>query len=371
MYEEHFGLTAKPFQLSPDAEFFYPSTEHNRALAFLEYGLEQADGFIVITGDVGTGKTTLAQTLLKRLDSRELLVANVVTTAVDEDDLLYLVASSLGLRVKQQSKALLLRDIERLCAQQAREHRRTLLVIDEAQNLPPSSVEELRMLSNFNQDGKPLLQIFLLGQEEFRVTLLSEGFEQLRQRVIATYHLNPLNEDDTRTYVEHRLTHAGWQQFPRFADDAFPKIYELTAGVPRRINNLCDRTLLYAFLEDLRQIDASVLDNVAAEIGSEFMSGTPDSTPETRHSTTEVFDAPGQPLETMARVMFDKANVQQRLASLERAVDGLGSALRPELAEVKSEVSQLRMLMEAVLTELRNTREPLDPTDQINVKRLR
>lgn len=355
MYQEFFGLSGKPFQLSPDVRFFFPSKEHRRALSFLEYGLGQADGFIVITGDVGTGKTTLVQALLNELNPEETLVSTVVTTQLKEDDLLTLVASNFGLRVTSGSKALLLRDLERMFVQQAQQGRRALLIVDEAQNLPKEAVEELRMLSNFNFESKPLLQVFLLGQEEFRGTLLSPGFEQLRQRVIATYHLNPLDEVETRTYVEHRLSTVGWNQDPELTNDAFPAIYEFSDGVPRRINNLCDRLMLYAFLEELHRIDADVVAAVSEEIGSEFWSGRPErdaavAEDDERH---QVFDKPGQPLEAMARVMFDKANVQQRLASLERAVDGLGMSLKPEVAELREEVTYVRGLLEDVLLELR------------------
>ena len=372
MYEEHFGLSAKPFQLSPDATFFFPSKEHKRALSFLEYGLEQADGFIVITGDVGTGKTTIVQTLLQNLDPNELMVANLVTTQLQEDDLMHLVAANFGLRVNANSKALLLRDLERLFIQQAQENRRVLLIVDEAQNLPKRSVEELRMLSNFQQNGRPLVQIFLLGQEEFRTTLLSEGFEQLRQRVIATYHLNPLDEPETRTYIEHRLGCANYQGYPAFTDDAFGAIYRASEGVPRRINNLCDRILLFAFLEEVDVIDLEVVEAVSRELRGEFGSGNPtprivratggDSVSESGiekvgGAVEEVFDTPGQPLATMARVMFDKANVQQRIGSLERAVDSLGTGLKNDTAEIREELSYVRLLLEDVLYELKNASE--------------
>jgi len=342
MYQEFFGLSGKPFQLSPDARFFYPSKEHSRALSFLEYGLNQADGFIVITGDVGTGKSTLVQTLLGNLNPKDIVVANIVTTQVDADDLLSLVAANFGLRLSSSSKALMLRDLERLFIQRAREGKRALLIVDEAQNLPVSSVEELRMLSNFQYGGKPLLQVFLLGQEEFRGTLLSAGFEQLRQRVIATYHLNPLEPDDTRIYIEHRLSRVGWQQDPALSDDAFEAIYEFTSGVPRRINNLCDRLMLFAYLEETHSIDAAMVQTVAEEIGIEFLGGNPDKPESDTHSTPEkIFDEPSQPLETMAKIMFDKANVQQRLASLERGLDSLGHGLKEELGDIRVLLSQL------------------------------
>lgn len=353
MYQEYFGLTGKPFQLSPDAAFFFASREHKRALAFLEYGLDQADGFIVITGDVGTGKTTLAQTLLKRLDPKELLVATIVTTQLKEDDLLHLVAATLGLRVANASKAILLRELERMFQQQAREGRRVLIVVDEAQNLPPASVEELRMLSNFAQNGKPLVQVFLLGQEEFRATLLGPGFEQLRQRVIATYHLNPLDAAETRTYIEHRLSRVGWNHDPEFTDDAFEAIHAFSNGVPRRVNNLCDRLMLYAFLEEQHRIDKALVETVSQEIGAEFWNGRPEVAKEAQKPVPPVFDSQAQPLEAMARVMFDKANVQQRLAGLERGIDSLGQSLKPELADLKEELVYVRGLLEDLLTEFR------------------
>ena len=172
MYREFFGLTGKPFQLSPDTRFFFPSSEHKRALSFLEYGLSHGDGFIVITGDVGTGKTTLVQALLGELDPKEAVVANIVTTQLGEDDLLGFVAAQFGLRASAPNKAALLRDLEQFFLHRVRDGKRVLLIVDEAQNLPARSVEELRMLSNFNERGTPLLQVFLLGQEEFRNTLL-------------------------------------------------------------------------------------------------------------------------------------------------------------------------------------------------------
>ncbi|HEY5647825.1 MAG TPA: XrtA/PEP-CTERM system-associated ATPase [Pseudomonadales bacterium] len=366
MYEEHFGLSAKPFQLSPDANFFFPSKEHKRALSFLEYGLEQADGFIVITGDVGTGKTTIVQTLLATLDPADTMVANIVTTQLQEDDLMHLVAATFGLRVNANSKALLLRDLERLFIQQAQEQRRVLLIVDEAQNLPPRSVEELRMLSNFQHQGRPLVQIFLLGQAEFRSTLLSEGFEQLRQRVIATYHLNPLDAAETRTYIEHRLSCANYAGRPDFTDAAFEAIFQASEGVPRRINNLCDRILLYAFLEEVEHIDKDVVETVSHELGGEFWGGSRGrSHARQKERVEDVFSTPGQPLETMARVMFDKANVQQRIGALERAVDGLGSSLKSDVAEMRNELSYVRLLLEELVNELRPSTESIDPDAEI------
>ncbi len=355
MYEEHFGFTKKPFQLSPDASFFFPSAEHSKALSFLQYGLSQGDGFIVITGNVGTGKTTLVQTLLGDLDQSEVSVGTIVTSNLGEHDLLQMVASTFGVNVRDTNKATLLKELEHNFVQQARANRRILLIVDEAQNIPPKSVEELRMLSNFQLEGRPLVQIFLLGQQEFRGTLLSDGFEQLRQRVIATYHLNPLSEEETRTYIEHRLVVAGWNENPKISDDAYAAIFRFCEGVPRRINNVCDRLLLYAYLEELPIIDGEVVELVSEEIGNEFWGGAqpPQTSAVDKPAAAEVFDTPEIPIESKARDMFGKADVQNRLSTLERAVDSLGHTLKPELVEIREELSFLRLMIDDLLHEVR------------------
>jgi len=357
MYEEHFGLSKKPFQLSPDANFFFPSAEHAKALSFLQYGLSQGEGFIVITGNVGTGKTTLVQALVNDLDHSDLSVATIVSSNLEESDLLQMVANNFGVSVsvREVGKATLLKELEHNFVAQVRANRRILLIVDEAQNLPEASVEELRMLSNFMYEGRPLVQIFLLGQQEFRGTLLSEGFEQLRQRVIATYHLNPLSQAETQTYIKHRLNIAGWMENPKITSEAFEAIFGFSEGVPRRINNLCDRLLLFTFLEELDTIDKGVVGSVSEEIGAEFWGGQiPAKEPAVdKPLAAEVFDTPGAPLESMARSVFDKADVQKRIASLERAVDSLGHNIKPELVEIREELSFLRLMVDDILHEVR------------------
>jgi general secretion pathway protein A len=270
MYRSFYGFRVKPFQLKPDANFFFGSKGHNRAMAYLEYGLAQGEGFIVITGDVGAGKTTLVRNLFRKLESDKVLAAQIVNTHLESDDMLRLVAAAFGLPYENLGKAALLIKLEQFFRKCYQEGKRALLVVDEAQNLSPRTVEELRMLSNFQTEDKPLLQTFLLGQPEFRKTLLSADMQQLRQRVTATYHLGPMDLPETRSYIEHRLTTAGWKGDPSFDEEAFEAIYGYAAGIPRRINAVCDRLVLMGCLEQLHHFGEAEVSEVVSDIQQEF-----------------------------------------------------------------------------------------------------
>jgi putative secretion ATPase (PEP-CTERM system associated) len=270
MYTDHFGLSAQPFQLTPDARFWYGSRTHKKAMAYLGYGLAQGEGFIVVTGEVGAGKSTLVGHLMATIDRSRLNALSIVSTQVEGDDMLRLVAQQLGLAVGGVEKARLLDLVERRLEDEARAGKRTLLIVDEAQNLPASALEELRMLSNFHIAGRALVQIFLLGQPEFRDRLaLSNGLEQLRQRVIAGHHLEAIGEDEVEAYITHRLKTAGWNGRPVFAADAWPAIHRQTGGIPRRVNQLANRLMLFAAVEGAATIDAASVEAVAADIAAE------------------------------------------------------------------------------------------------------
>ncbi|MEA1013571.1 XrtA/PEP-CTERM system-associated ATPase [Sphingosinicella sp. LY1275] len=265
-----FGLTERPFQLTPDARFYFDSRTHKKAMAYLGYGLAQGEGFIVITGEVGAGKSTLVAHLMATIDRARLNAVNIVSTQVQGDDMLRLVAQKLGITTDGVAKAGLLERVEQHLEEQARSGRRTLLIVDEAQNLGHSALEELRMLSNYQIGGRALLQIFLLGQPEFRDDLAaSEGLEQLRQRVIATHHLEPMDEEEIEAYILHRLGIAGWQGRPAFDASAFPAIYRHTGGIPRRVNQIATRLMLFASVEQTATIDADAVDAVAADMGAD------------------------------------------------------------------------------------------------------
>ena len=270
MYETYYGLTGKPFQLNPDPSFYFASRGHKRAFAYLEYGLYQSEGFIVITGEIGAGKTTIVRSLLEQLDPAKVVAAQIVSTQLEADDLLRGVGVAFGLPVNSVNKAVLLASIEAFLCQLATEKKRALLVVDEAQNLTPRAMEELRMLSNFQLGDQALLQSFLVGQPELRQLMQSPKMQQLRQRVIASYHLGPLDLAETQAYVEHRLRRVGWKGDPSFALACFKLIYDLSGGIPRRINSLCNRLLLAAYLAEKHAIEVVDVESVAEELNDEL-----------------------------------------------------------------------------------------------------
>jgi len=273
MYEAFYGLTSKPFQLNPDPSFYFGSKQHRRAKAYLEYGLLRNEGFIVITGEIGAGKTTIVRGLLDSMDTNTVTAANLVSTQLDAEDTLRMVGAAFGVRVKDVSKADLLMTIEAFLVTQVSEGKRTLLIVDEAQNLTPRAVEELRMLSNFQFGKQALLQTFLVGQPEFREILQHPNMQQLRQRVTATCHIGPLDVEETRGYIEHRLKCAGGTGKPEFGEGVFDAIYKATGGIPRRINSVCDRLLLLGFLGDKEKLTLQDVEEVVNELQHEGGAG--------------------------------------------------------------------------------------------------
>ena len=311
MYDSYYHFTAKPFQLSPDPKFFYGSKGHKRAMAYLEYGLSLGEGFIVITGDVGAGKTTLVRNLFKQMEEENIIAAQLVSTQLDADDTLRSVAASLGLEHEGISKSALLKNLQDFLTAASRQNKRVLLVVDEAQNLTPRAVEELRMLSNFQNDDRSLIQTFLLGQPEFRGILQSVDMQQLRQRVIASYHLGPLDTDETRGYIEHRLNLVGWKGLPSFSDEAFQAIHRFTGGIPRRINTFCDRLMLFGYLEEKAHFGDEEISEVIEDLRHEV--AHQESSQTLMSARTGVLPPPGMAEETV--------RLSQRVEQMERSVN--------------------------------------------------
>lgn len=267
MYDQFYGLSGRPFQLTPDPQFYFESGTHRKALSYLGYGLAQGEGFIVITGEIGAGKSTLVGHLMQSIDKSRLTAATIVTTQLGGLDMVHMAAESFGINSQSMDKAATLTAIEGHLHAEARSGRRCLLIVDEAQNLSVDALEELRMLSNFQLGSSALLQIFLLGQPEFRELVKNDAeLEQLRQRVIATHHLEAMDADEVEPYLVHRLSRVGWTGRPRFTPCAIAALYAETQGVPRKLNTLMNRVLLMGAVEQLVVIDGALVNAVVADL---------------------------------------------------------------------------------------------------------
>ncbi len=320
MYENFYHLTATPFQLTPDSRFFFGSKGHSKAIAHLNYGLAQGEGFIVITGEVGAGKTTLVEWLRSQMDENAFTIARVSTTQVSGNDLFRLAMAGFGLVDETADKATLLYRFEGVLRAHQEQGRRCLLVVDEAQNLSMPALEELRMLSNITVDGRTSLQTILLGQPQFRRMLADPAMEQLRQRVLTSYHLGPLSQDETRAYVEHRLLAVGWTGDPHIDDGAFAALFHHTGGVPRRINRLCSRVLLYGVLEGVHTITGPIVDQTAAELLYDLDAGQESLAPAAAPAASQ----PAPP-DLIARVAALEAQMAEREKVFKRLTQMLGA----------------------------------------------
>lgn len=342
MYEHFYGFSGRPFQLTPDPDFYFESASHKKAMSYLGYGLSQGEGFIVISGEVGAGKSTLVAHLMERIDPAALTVAQVVTSALDGEEIVHAIAQAFGLTVEGHDKAGALGAIERFLQDEARAGRRCLLVVDECQNLDLTALEELRMLSNFQLGAHPLLQSLLLGQPEFRRTLAHHpGLEQLRQRIIASHHLEALDAAEVEHYVRHRLGHVGWQGRPQFETGLLDALYRHTDGIPRRVNQVMNRLLLLGAIEERDQLSHAMLGAVMAEMLADQNRGSRGGGADLRAAPMTAAATATAPVDALptAEVAAMLADRDARTAELEAAISELQAAGRGLQGEEASALS--------------------------------
>jgi general secretion pathway protein A len=348
MYTEFYKLNDMPFQLGPDPRFFFGSSVHKKAMAYLAYGLEQGEGFIVITGEVGAGKSTLVAHMMGTIDPQQLTVAQIVTSKLDEEEIVHVVAQSFGLEVDGHDKASALGAIEGFLHDEARAGRRCLLIVDESQNLSVEALEELRMLSNFQLGNHPLLQTLLLGQPEFRATLQGHAsLEQLRQRVIAAHHLEPMERGEIEPYIMHRLELVGWAGNPQFDQRVFAELYEASEGIPRRVNQIANRLLLLGAVEQRTRIDSAMLKSVIEEMKTEkaFPEAPPRPLPVPEPTVQVLAPLKHEPRIDQAVLDTLLAERDVQIAELQQAIVELAgqqdAATRPDVIALQEQVARL------------------------------
>ncbi|GAB3100116.1 AAA family ATPase [Aestuariicella hydrocarbonica] len=278
MYETFYGLDEEPFRLTPDSRLCFKHPSYKNAKAYMQYALYRREGFVVVTGQPGTGKSTLISDLTSEFDGGNVVFTSLNCTQVQADDLIRLIAINFQIDASTEYKSLILHSLKQYFLKLNSEGRRPLLIIDEAQDLPEEALEELRLLTNLQHNNQPLLQIFLVGQSELRGTIAKPQLVQLHQRIVATCHLEPLSEKDTAAYILYRLKQVGWNDNPSFAPQVFPPIHQVSRGIPRIINLVCSRLLLHGMVDEKHHIDTKDLKIVLDSLVHEELIPSYDST---------------------------------------------------------------------------------------------
>ena len=265
MYTKYYEFTDRPFNLTPDSEFFFASSKHEEALNRLLVAISERNGFAVITGEIGSGKTTVCRTLLNKLDPST-KVALILNTHLGKKELITTILEDLGIEYASSSKTHLLSALNRYLIEQASKDINVVLIIDEAQNLTPSVLEEVRMLSNLETEKEKLIQIILVGQPELRKKLSTPKLEQFSQRIVFYYHLEALSYDETEAYIKHRLRKAGNEKANIFTKGAIDAIFRYSGGIPRLINLACHNSLITALVEEKKEVTLDIITETVTEL---------------------------------------------------------------------------------------------------------
>lgn len=324
MYKAFFNLTRKPFDLLPDPDFLFMSSSHKKVLSYLDYGIRERVGFILLTGEVGSGKTTLIRNLIKKNHSNVIL-SKIFNTKVNSEQLIAMINDDFGLSVQNKDKITLLRELNTFLIDQFVKGNHPVLIIDEAQNLDHNLLEEIRMLSNLETDNAKLLQIILVGQPELRKTLASANLLQLRQRISINCNIQPLSQSEIARYISHRMEKAGDRNAAVFSPDTINIIFTYSRGIPRLINIICDFILLAAFSEETRTIDAALVRDIVGDLDFE-----------NQYWAEGGAAAPAARLELVFSKMIK--NIHDRLDTLERGSD---TAVQKSLQEMSAKISEL------------------------------
>lgn len=346
MYQHFYQLKEKPFSIVPSSENLFLSSKHSQALTHLEYGIQENIGFLLLSGDIGTGKTSLIQHMLK-ICAQEMEVAMIFNTNTSPEELIKLILAELEINPISDDKSINLDKLNTFLIDQYARNKRVLLIIDEAQNLSWAALEEVRMLSNLHAETAPLLQVILVGQPELRQTIHEPRLEQLAQRIAVAYHLGPLNAEETKAYIQHRLSEAGSENIDLFENEAIDLVFEQTKGIPRSINLLCDASLVYGYAEDSPSISQEIVNQVIAD-RQDFK---PPEKQSIHQESTGTYSNAGD------------ENLELRIRDLEHQMERLQEQLAHQQRQIHSELEDSRksliQKMEKQLQEARKKNEKL------------
>jgi putative secretion ATPase (PEP-CTERM system associated) len=341
MYEAFFELKRKPFDLVPNPDFLFLSKSHKRALTYLDYGIRERVGFILLTGEVGSGKTTIIRDLLKK-HHEQVVISKVFNTRVNSDQLIALINDDFGIPIAGKDKTVMLRDLNDFLVEQYAIGNFPVLIIDEAQNLTPKLLEEIRMLSNLETDSAKLLQIILVGQPELRETISSPALRQLRQRININCHLQPLSRSEMEQYIYHRLDIAGNRDAVTFTEAAFDLISSSSQGIPRLINIICDFLLISAFAEEVRSIDDTMVQDVTGDLDFDrhFWGGEP----QLKYISNKQFGLPDNNASfNSSEIGLALQKITTRLDSMERESKLLSDSINKEFGQKLTELQNAFM----------------------------
>lgn len=338
MYESFFNLTQKPFDLLPDPDFLFMSSSHKKALSYLDYGIRERVGFILLTGEVGSGKTTIVRNLIKN-NLANVVLSKIFNTRVDSEQLIAMINDDFGLSVQNKDKITLLRDLNTFLIEQYVKGNQPVLIIDEAQNLDQDLLEEIRMLSNLETDNAKLLQIILVGQPELRKTLASPTLIQLRQRISINCHIQSLNRAEIELYILHRMEKAGDRDAATFSEETINIIFSYSRGIPRLINIICDFILLAAFAEETRIIDAPLVQDIIGELDFEYHYWGSESL-DVHISRENYIEPPPAPLRTDPVISTVIKDLNERLDHLGRESESSNQKMFQEMTQKISDLEK-------------------------------
>jgi len=343
MYTKFFNLSAKPFELLPNPKFLYLSKGHRKALSYLQYGIQERAGFTLLTGEVGSGKTTLVRDIINKI-SADITLSMIFNTRVDGYQLIAMINEDFGLTTEGKDKVQLITELNDFLLEECSSNRQPIIIIDEAQNLSTEALEEIRLLSNLENDNFKMMQIILVGQPELKQIIAQPSLRQLRQRISISCHLNPLNRKESEEYIYHRLGTVGNRDCVKFHDGVFDAIFKFSGGVPRLINLICDFLLLSAFVEETHEIDKPLVDEALKELSFE----EPDlPSPTFEHE------------ETVSQAVQGSPPLDDRLARIEKKYAKL-NADRSEKEAILERLSSQGSILEYLINQQQNQFGQLD-----------